>query len=354
MRPYHFLAGNASSVHASGRQAREALEDARERLAKVIGASAREVTFTSGGTEADNLALLGLTIERGGHVVTTAIEHSAVLSPARWLAGTGRAEVTFLMPDRFGAILPEQVAQAIRPDTVLVSVVLVNNEVGSIQDIAAIGRECRERGVALHVDAVQALGLIPIDVRDLGCDLLSLSAHKFHGPKGVGALWVRRGLDLTPIVQGGHQERGLRGGTSNFPGAVGMALAAEIAAGEQAAEAERLTQLRDAFTADLLAVREVSLNGHPSERSPRHVNVTAHGCDGEALLMNLDLLGVDASSGSACSAGTLEPSHVLLAMGRSEADARASIRFTLGRDTTADDLALAAEAFREAVQRSRM
>ncbi|HWG84023.1 MAG TPA: cysteine desulfurase family protein, partial [Deinococcales bacterium] len=289
MRPYHHLPGNASSVHASGRAAREALEDARERLARCIGAQAREITFTSGGTEADNQAILGLTLERGGHVITTAIEHSAVLAPARWLERSGRCRVTYLPPDEHGIVHPEQLSEAICPDTVLVSVMHLNNEVGSIQDIPAIAAECRERGVPLHVDAVQSLGALPLDVSALGADLLSLSAHKVHGPKGVGALWVRLGLELTPIIHGGHQERGLRGGTSNLPGAVGMALAAEIAVAEQPAEAERLTALLNRFAGQLLTIEGVSLNGHSERRGPRHVNVTAHGCDGEALLMNLDL-----------------------------------------------------------------
>jgi cysteine desulfurase len=354
MRPYQFLMGNASSVHREGSVAKEALEEARERLGRALGCSSRELVFTSGGTEANNQVIFGLGLARGGHLVTTAIEHSAVLSPARALEAAKRCEVTYLIPDQYGVIQPEQVLEAMKPETTLISVMHVNNELGSLQDVRAIAQMCRTRKIIFHVDAVQSLGYVPLNVLEIGCDLLTISAHKFYGPKGVGALFVRRGLELPPLLYGGHQEGGLRGGTHNVPGAVGMAFAAERAVQLQPEESLRLQALRDAFQTMLLENPNIVLNGHPTHRSPRHINVTALETDGEALLMNLDLEGVAASSGSACSAGSLEPSHVLTALGRSPDEARASLRFSLGRDTTLEKLEFAAAAFGKALARSRM
>ena len=354
MRPYQFLPGNASSVHREGSTAKEALEEARERLGRALGCSSRELVFTSGGTEANNQVIFGLGLARGGQIITTAIEHSAVLAPARALEAANRCEVTYLMPDKFGVIQPNQVLEAIKPGTTLVSVMHVNNELGSIQDVRAIAEICRAKGITFHVDAVQSLGYVPLNVLEVGCDLLTISAHKFYGPKGVGALFVRRGLEIPPILYGGHQESGLRGGTHNVPGAVGMAFAAEKAVKLQPEESARLEGLRNAFQTMLLENPNIVLNGHPTSRSPRHVNVTALNTDGEALLMNLDLEGVAASSGSACSAGSLEPSHVLTALGRNGDEARASIRFSLGRDTTLPQLEFAAKAFQKALERSSL
>lgn len=354
MRPYQFLSGNASSVHREGSTAKEALEEARERLGRALGCSSRELVFTSGGTEANNQVLFGLGLAKGGHIVTTAIEHSAVLAPARALELSGRCEVTYLMPDQYGIIQPEQVLEAIKPETTLVSVMHVNNELGSIQDVRAMAEICRARKIIFHVDAVQSLGYMPLNVPEIGCDLLTISAHKFYGPKGVGALFVRRGLEIPPLLYGGHQESGLRGGTHNVPGAVGMAFAAEKAVKLQPEESTRLEGLRNAFQTLLLENPNIVLNGHPISRSPRHINVTARDVDGEALLMNLDLEGVAASSGSACSAGSLEPSHVLTALGRNPNEARASIRFSLGRDTTLEKLEFAAKAFGKALERSSL
>jgi cysteine desulfurase len=354
MRPYQFLQGNASSVHREGSIAKEALEEARERLGRTLGCSSRELIFTSGGTEANNQVIFGLGLARGGQIVTTAIEHSAVLAPARALELSGRCQVRYLEPDKFGMIHAEQVLEAITPQTTLVSVMHVNNELGSLQDVRAISEICRTKGILFHVDAVQSLGYVPLNVLELGCDLLTISAHKFYGPKGVGALFVRRGLELPPLLYGGHQESGLRGGTHNVPGAVGIGFAAEKAVKLQPTESARLTELRNAFQTMLLENSNVSLNGHPTIRSPRHVNVTARDVDGEALLMNLDLEGVAASSGSACSAGTLEPSHVLTALGKSPDEARASIRFSLGRDTTLEQLEFAWMAFQKALERSSL
>jgi cysteine desulfurase len=357
MRPYQFTLGNAASVHRHGAEAREALEDARERLARALHTSSRELIFTSGGTEANNQAIFGYGLHHGGHIVTSAIEHSAVLAPAHALEAMGRAEVTYLQPDAHGVIHPEQVQKALRSDTVLVSVMHVNNELGTVQDIPGIAEVCKARGIPFHVDAVQSVGNVPLQVGTLGCDLLSISAHKFYGPKGVGALWIRRGLDVPSFMLGGHQEGGLRGGTHNLPGVVGMSFAAEKTVQMQATESARLEGLRDWFVARLLGFDGVQLNGPPignPNRSPKHVNITAHGADGEALLMNLDLEGVSASSGSACSAGTLEPSHVLLAIGHTKVNARSSVRFSLGRDTTQDTLEFAVQAFSRALERSRL
>jgi cysteine desulfurase len=356
MRPYHFLSGNPASVHRDGAMAREALEDARERLARAMGASSREVVLTSGGTEADNQAIFALGLSKGGHIVTTAIEHSAILAPARALEAMGRCEVTYLTPDQYGVIHPEAVREALRPDTILVSVMHVNNEIGTVQDISAIAEVCHARGIPLHVDAVQSPGFVPFDMSALHCDLASISGHKFYGPKGIGALFVKRGLELPPLMMGGHQEGGLRGGTHNLPGAVGISFALEKAVRQQPVESVRLQGLRDWFTARLLEFNGVTLNGPALgslNRSPKHINVTAHGADGEALLMNLDIEGVSASSGSACNAGTLEPSHVLLALGHTRDEARSSVRFSLGRDTKMDDLEFAVSAFGKALERSR-
>ena len=355
MRPYQFLLGNASSLHREGSAAKEALEEARERLAAVLGAASQELVFTSGGTEANNQVLLAAS---GGHIITTAVEHSAILAPLRALEVIGKISSTVLMPDSFGLVSAAQVRAAITPATQLISVQHVNNELGTIQPIAEIAVVAKEYGIAFHVDAVQSLGHVPLLVSDLGCDLLSISAHKFYGPKGVGALWVskaleRRGFNLVPLLYGGQQERGLRGGTHDLPAIVGMGLAAEKAAMLQQSETRRLEPMRDWFAAQLTAFNDVSLNSNSSQRSPRHINITAHGADGEALLMNLDLEGVAASSGSACSSGTLEPSHVLSAIGKSKADAKASLRFSLGRATRYTDLELAVVAFGKALNRSR-
>jgi cysteine desulfurase len=352
MRPFHSMLGNPASVHREGSSAKEALEEARDQLARVLGVLSQEIIFTSGGTEANNQVLFSIALQ-GGHIITTAVEHSAILAPLKALAK--QVETTILPPDQYGMVHPEQVAAAIRPDTVLISVQHVNNELGTIQPIEAIGNIAKAHKIPFHVDAVQTLGHLPFEKT---CDMISISAHKFYGPKGVGALWVsrdleRRGFVLSPLLFGGQQERGLRGGTHNLPGAVGMALAAQKAVARQPQEAARLLPMRDWLATELTKLEDISLNGHPQQRSPRHVNITAHGADGEALLMNLDLEGVAASSGSACSAGTLEPSHVLLAVGKSKADAKASLRFSLGAATRPEELEYAVAAFSRALRRSR-
>lgn len=345
--------GNPSSIHGYGRQAKSLLEASRERLARVLGCKPRELILTSGGTEADALALYGLALARGrGHLLSTRVEHSAVLLALKNLERLGYA-VTLLEPDRYGLIYPEQVAEAIRADTLLVSVMTVNNEIGTLYPIRQIAEVCHARGVLLHTDAVQALGSVPCTVEVLGADLISLAAHKFYGPKGVGALYVRKGIELFPILPG-KQEQGYRGGTENLPAVYGMGLAAEKAVALLEEESQRMLALRRRLEAQLLALPGVELNGHPALRSPKHLNVTVRDADGEGLLLNLDLLGVAASSGSACASGSLEPSHVLLAIGRSKEEAKASVRFSLGRFNTEAEIDQAARVFAEAVGRSRV
>ncbi len=345
--------GNPSSVHGTGREARQLLEEGRERVARVLGCKPRELILTSGGTESDALAIYGVALARGrGHIVSTQLEHSAVLSAIRNLERLG-FESTLLKPDPTGLIHPEQVAEALRPDTLLVSLMTVNNEIGTIYPVKAVAEICQSRGVLFHTDAVQAFGTVPCHVPDLGADLVSIAAHKFYGPKGVGALYVRKGLELFPLIPG-KQEQGYRGGTENPPAVYAMGLAAEKADKVLPQESKQLLRLRERLESKLLAIPDVVLNGHPTLRSPKHVNVTAKGADGEGLLLNLDVMGIAASSGSACASGSLEPSHVLLAIGRSKAEAKASVRFSLGRFTTEEEVEVAANAFAEAVRRSRL
>jgi len=327
--------GNASSVHSFGQEAREAVERARAQIAAALGAAPDEVVFTSGATEADNFALFGVAEalrERGRHVVVSAVEHHAVLEPAHVLAARG-FEVTVLPVDGAGRVDPDAVRRALRPDTILVSVMHANNEIGTIQPVAEIGRLTRERGVCFHCDAAQTFGLLPIDVDALGVDLLALSAHKRYGPKGVGALYIRRGTPLVRFLHGGSQERNRRAGTLNVPAIVGFGEAVRIALAEREAEVARLRRLRDRLIAGLLALEGARLNGHPTERLPGNVNVSFRGADSESLLLALDLQGIAASSGSACTAGSLEPSHVLSAIGLAPEEAAGTLRFSLGRWT---------------------
>jgi len=332
--------GNASSVHAPGRRAHQALEDARDTVATLIGASPEEIIFTAGGTEADNLAIKGVAAAgRGRHVITSAIEHHAVLNACAALEDEG-FEVTFLPVDRFGLVAPQSLADALREDTCLVTVMLANNEVGTIEPIRELAALAAEAGVPFHTDAVQALGKVPVDVNELGVDLLSISAHKFYGPKGVGALYVRKGTRIRPLQHGGHHEKGRRAGTENVPGLVGMARALELACAEMGEQSERLRGLRDQLESGLLErVPDCRLNGHPERRLPHLGNLSFENVEGESLLMSLDALGVAVSTGSACTSGTLEPSHVLTAMGIPPEKSHGSLRFSLGRDNTSADVA---------------
>jgi cysteine desulfurase len=331
--------GNASSIHAFGREARVAVEEARQTIASLLGARHKdEIVFTGGGSEADNAALKGVCAarrERGRHLLTTAVEHPAVLEAAAALEAQG-FEVTRLPVGPDGSLDLERLAGAFRPDTILLTLMLANNETGALFPVAEAARLARARGVVVHTDAVQAFGRIPVDVEALGVDLLSVSAHKVYGPKGVGALYVRPGTPMLPLHHGGLQERGRRAGTEHVAGIVGMAEAARHAVAELEAEAKRLADLRDRLA---WGIRErvdgVRVNGHPAERLPNTLNVAFEGLDGEALLAGLDLAGIAVSNGSACSAGAVEPSHVLAAMGLPEPLILASVRFSLGRGTTA-------------------
>jgi cysteine desulfurase len=335
--------GNPNSIHAFGREARKAVDEAREKIAALLNCRPSELVFTSGGTESDNLALRGVAAayrQKGNHIVTTAIEHHAVLHTCRALQDEG-FEVTYLPVDEHGLVAPEQVAEAVTDRTILVSIMHANNEIGTIEPLADIVRAVKEKrpDVLVHTDAVQTVGHIPVDVEALGVDLLSFAAHKFYGPKGVGGLFVRRGVKLVPQLTGGGQERNRRSGTENVTGIVGMAKALEIAVAEMPTEIPRLQTLRDELINGVLAqIPDSRLNGHPTQRLPHNANFSFFGVEGEALLLQLDLHGIAASSGSACTSGSLEPSHVLLALGLSHEWALGSLRLTLGRFTTRQHL----------------
>lgn len=349
--------GNPSSVHYFGREAKVALEEARETIAGLIHAEPEEIFFTSGGTEADNLALQGVAFrykKKGNHIISSPIEHRAVLNTCGFLESQGGVKVTYVPVDPTGRVEPERVKEAITEGTTLISIMHVNNEVGTINPIAEIGRIAREQGILFHTDAVQSFGKFPIDVKEMGVDLLALSGHKIYGPKGVGALYVRKGVDLAKLIYGGHHERDLRAGTENLPGAVGMAKAAEICGRVMASEAKRLTGLQNYFWEKIKErVPRVHLNGHPTERLPGSLNLSFEGVEGESLLLSLDLEGIAASTGSACSAGSPEPSHVLTALGLSPELAQVSIRITMGRSNTREDVDYALKVIQKVVTRLR-
>ena len=348
--------GNPSSLHSLGQAAAEALSSARERVADCLGCTAREITFTSGGSEADNQALLSAARlgERKGkmHIVSTAFEHHAILHTLKKLEREG-FEVTLLPVGENGVILPEQVAHAIRDDTCLVTVMYANNEIGTIQPIAEIGAVCRARGVLFHTDAVPAAGHLPIDVRGQNIDMLSLSAHKFHGPKGVGVLYSRQGVPLTTLIEGGAQERGKRAGTENIPAIMGMAAALEEACGRLGENAAAVSALRDRLIDGLSEIPHSVLNGDRTQRLPGNVSFCFEGIEGESLLLLLDDKGICASSGSACTSGSLDPSHVLLAIGRVHDIAHGSLRLTLSEETTAEEVEYTTQAVGEAVAHLR-
>jgi cysteine desulfurase len=352
--------GNAGSVHTPGQLARAAVDAARDSVAALIGAAPNEIVFTSGGTESDNLAIFG-TVARSTrprkHVITTAIEHHAILHACEELSRQG-VEVTVVPvrkgPDAQGIVDPEEIRRAIRPETVLITVMHANNELGTIQPIEEIARMAAEAGVCFHCDAVQSAGKVQLDVGKLGVDLLSVSAHKFCGPKGIGALYVRAGRQISPRAWGGHAERDRRAGTENVPGIVGIGKAAELARNLLAEDSARIRSLRDRLETTLLErIPNVRLNGDRNRRVPNTSNVSFRGAGGEALLIALDLQGLACSTGAACSSGSTEPSHVLLAAGLSHDDARSSLRFSLGRPSTAADLDRAIEIIPSVVERIR-
>ncbi|MBI2868829.1 MAG: cysteine desulfurase NifS [Chloroflexi bacterium] len=342
MLPYYTdTFGNPSSIHGCGQEARSAVAEARTQVAALIGARDEEIVFTGSGTEADNTALVGVAYaleKKGNHIITSVIEHHAILETCKFLEGRGFA-VTYLPVDRYGVVSPESVKNAITPKTVLVSVMHANNEIGSIEPIAEISKITREAGVYLHTDAVQTVGHIPVNVRELGVDLLSLSAHKLYGPKGVGALYLRRGTKLVPLIHGGGQERGRRSSTENVAGIAGLGKAAEMARREMPGEIARLAGFRDSLTRGILdGIDHTYLNGHPVNRLPNNVNISVEYIEGESMCLNLDLAGICSSTGSACSSGSVEPSHVLLALGMPAPLAHGSLRFTMGRQTSPEDV----------------
>ena len=348
--------GNAATMYSVGVKAGEALEAARHEVALALGAEDREIYFTSGGTESDNWALFGAAYanqKKGRHIITSAIEHHAVLEPAQMLTKRG-FDVTLVPVDRYGWVAPDDVRRAITDQTTLISVMHANNEVGTIEPVEEIGRIAREHGIPFHTDAVQTVGKIPVNVDALNCDLLSLSAHKFHGPKGVGALYVRRGTRLERFMAGGGQEFNRRAGTHNIPGIVGLAKALEFANGQIDGTRPRLEalarRLRDGLQERIERIR---FNGHPERRVPGNVHICVEGVEGEAMLLCLDMNRVCVSSGSACTTGSLEPSHVLLAMGMPPEVAHGSVRFTLGRDNTQAEVDYVLEVFPPIVKRLR-
>jgi len=353
MLPYFsHLYGNPSSIHRFGREAHIALEDARAMMAGFINARESEIFFVSGGTEADNLAIQGVAYHqrrRGNHIITTGVEHPAVLNTCKALEKDG-FEVSYLKVDEYGRVDPETLQEAIRPETILVSAIHANNEVGTLNPIAEIGKIAREAGACFHTDAVQSFGKIPLDIQELSVDLLSISAHKIYGPKGIGALYVRRGTQMDKMFYGGHHEKNRRAGTENIPGIVGLAKAAELAYRNMEKNARRIGELRDYFQSQLLSkFKDIIINGHPSERLYNILNVSFAGCESETLLLQLDMKGIAVSSGSACSSGSIEPSHVLRAMGLSRKVVKSAIRFSLGKDNTREEIDYVLEKLEESI-----
>ena len=348
--------GNPSSLHSFGREAKKAMEEAREKVAENIGARNEEVVFTSGGTEADHLAIKGAVYanrKKGNHIITSAVEHHAVLDTCKSLEKEGY-EVTVLPVDGYGMISPQEVAKAIKDNTIFITIMHANNEVGTIQPISEIGAIARERNILFHTDAVQSLGKIPVDVNDLKVDLLTVSGHKIYAPKGVGALYIRQGVNWRPYNYGGGQERKHRPGTENVPGIVAMGKAVELAASDMEKENARLTILRDKLIKGVTEnISDVRLAGHPTTRLPNNANFVFEFIDGGAMLLNLDMHGVAASSGSACTAGTVSASHVLLAMGIPHQIAYGSLRLTLGRSNTDEDVERFLELMPQIIERLR-
>lgn len=357
MLPYYKEAfGNPSTIYSFGQETRKATDEARETVANLIGASPEEIIFTSGGTEADNLALKGVPAaleKKGKHIVASSIEHHAVLSTLKYLEKRGY-KVSFLPVDEHGWLDPGEVEEAITSQTVLISVMHANNEVGTIEPISEIGEIAQKAGIYLHTDAVQTIGKIKVNVDDLKVDLLSLSAHKFYGPKGVGALYVRKGTRIYPLLHGGYQERRRRAGTENVAGIVGLGKAAEIAPKEMVQQSRRESNLRDRLEKMIREnINHCQLNGHPTQRLPNTLNISFEFIEGESLILNLDLKGIAASTGSACTSGSLESSHVLMAMGVAPEIAQGSIRFSLGRDNRKEDIDYTVENLVEIVTRLR-
>ena len=337
MFPYlSFKFGNASSLHKLGREARDALEESRKKIAKILNARPEEIYFTSGGTESNNFALKGIVAfnrDRGNHIITSKIEHPSVLNTLKIIEKLHGMQVTYLDVDDKGMVNPRDVENAITDKTILVTIMHANNEIGTIQQIAEIGKICKKHNVLFHTDAVQTFGKEMTDVKELKCDALSASGHKIYGPKGIGFIYIRNGIRINPLFHGGEQERGMRSGTENIPGIIGMAKAAELADKERINENKRLIKLRDKLIHEILKIKGTRLNGHEKDRLANNVNVSFRNIEGESVLLMLDKAGIAASTGSACSTKSLEPSHVLLAIGLSHKDAHGSLRLTLGKST---------------------
>ena len=348
--------GNPSSIHSFGQEAKGAIEEAREKVAQLIGAKSNEIVFTGSGTEADNFAIKGVAYAKeheGKHIITTAIEHHAVIETCKFLEKRG-FKVTYLSVDRDGLVDLGEIKKAITDETILISVMHANNEIGTIEPIQEIARITKDREICFHTDAVQTVGHLPVDVDELKVDLVSISAHKFCGPKGVGALYIRKGTRIVPFMHGGEQEHGRRASTQNVPGIVGFGKACQLAQQEMGQEKERLETLRDKLINGILnRIDHVHLNGHPTQRLPNNVNISLEFVEGESILLNLDLVGIAASTGSACSSSVLEASHVLLALGLPHESAHSSLRLSLGQETTEKDVDYVLEKLPQIVNKLR-
>ncbi|MBU4077211.1 MAG: cysteine desulfurase NifS [Euryarchaeota archaeon] len=347
--------GNPSSLYSLGREARKAMEEARTKVADLIGAKKEEIIFTGSGTESNNLAIKGLAYrnrKKGDHIITSSIEHHAVLHTCKYLESQG-FEVTYLPVSKEGLVNPADVEAAITPKTILITIMHANHEIGTIQPIEEIGKLAKEKNIPFHTDAAQSAGNIPLNVDNIGVSLLSLSAHKLYGPKGVGALYIRKGTGLEPLLHGGGHERDIRSGTENVPGIVGFGKAAQLAK-ERLPEAAKITGLRDSLIKGVLEIKDSFLNGHPVKRLPNNANIRFSFIEGESMILNLDMKGVAASTGSACSSKSLEPSHILLATGLKHEEAHGSLRFTLGHGNTQEDVDYVVSTLPEIVNKLRM
>ncbi len=347
--------GNTMSIHSAGRAAKSALEDARGKVASLMNANPKELVFTGSATEANNFALKGAAFansKKGKHIIVSSIEHDCVLNSARWLEKQC-FKVTYLPVDQYGLVDPKEVEKAIRKDTILVSIMHANNEIGTIEPIAEIGKICREKNVYFHTDAAQSFGKIPVDVRKMSVDLLTVNAHKMYGPQGVGALFVRSGVSIDPLLHGGGHEFGMRSSTTNVPGVVGFGVAVNLRKKEMDSEAKRLTMLRDKLIKGVLEIENSSLNGHPTKRLPNNANFSFAFIEGEALVLHLDMKGIDASTGSACSSSSLEPSHVLMAIGLKHEQAHGSLRLSLGKENTEKEIDYVLEVLPKIVKNLR-
>jgi cysteine desulfurase len=356
MFPYMKECGNPSSVHSHGFKAKKALEESRESVAALINAEPNEIIFTSGATESNNLALISYALRnknKGKHIITSKIEHMSIINPCKFLQKNG-FKITYAPVDRYGVVDISFIESSIREDTILISIQHANNEIGTIQPIEEIGKIAKEKGITLHVDATASLGKVEVDAEKLNADLITLSSNDIYGPRGVGALYVRKGTRIQPIILGGGQERGLRSGTENIAGIVGFGVAAEITKKEYISEAEKLERMRNRIIEEVLKIEESYLNGHPERRLPTNINVRFSYIEGESLVLSLDMEGIQASTGSACSSKTLQPSHVLMALGLKHEEAHGSLLLTLGRYTRDEDVDKLLEVLPKAIERLRV